>query len=103
MIMDPRIARILNLLKGYSPEKVILFGSQARACSDSYSDIDLIVVKETEKPFLDRTKELLKIIKPTFAIDIIVYTPDEFQKMLSQGNAFLEHVLEEGEIIYEKP
>ena len=101
--MDPRVARIVNLLKEYSPEKVILFGSQAKNSSDSYSDIDLVVVKKTEKPFLDRVKEALKIIKPSFAIDIIVYTPDEFQQMVSEGNPFLEHVLEEGEVIYEKP
>jgi len=43
-----------------------------------------------------------KVIKPNFAIDILVYTPDEFQKMVSEGNPFLEHVLKEGKVIYEK-
>jgi predicted nucleotidyltransferase len=39
MIMDPKIVHILNLLKKYSPEKVILFGSQAKNSCDFYSDI----------------------------------------------------------------
>jgi predicted nucleotidyltransferase len=100
--MDPRITRILKLLEKYSPEKVILFGSHAEASCDSYSDIDLLIVKETEELFLDRIKEVVKIIKPKFPIDILVYTPDEFQRMLSEGNPFLEHVLQQGKVIYEK-
>jgi len=102
MIMDPKIVRILTLLKEYNPEKVILFGSQAKNSCDSYSDIDLVIIKKTEKRFLDRIKEVFKVIKPNFAIDILVYTPDEFQKMLSEGNPFLEHVLKEGKVIHEK-
>jgi predicted nucleotidyltransferase len=102
MIMDPKIVHILNLLKKYSPEKVILFGSQAKNSCDFYSDIDLIIIKNTRKLFLDRIKDVLKIIKPNFAIDILVYTPDEFQKMVSDGNPFLEHVLKQGKVIYEK-
>lgn len=100
--MDPKIVQVLNQLKKYSPEKVILFGSQAKNAGDSYSDIDLIIIKKTRKLFLDRIKDVLKIIKPNFAIDILVYTPGEFQKMVSEGNPFLEHVLKEGKVIYEK-
>jgi len=101
--MDPKIVRVLNQLEEYNPEKVILFGSQAKNSSDSYSDIDLIIIKNTRKLFLDRIKDVLGIIKPNFAIDILVYTPGEFQKMISEGNPFLEHVLKEGKVIYEKP
>ena len=100
--MDPKIVRLLNQLEEYNPEKVILFGSQAKNTSDSYSDIDLIIIKNTRKLFLDRIKDVLGIIKPNFAIDILVYTPGEFRKMVSEGNPFLEHVLKEGKVIYEK-
>ena len=102
MIMDRKIVRLLDQLKEYRPEKVILFGSEVKNSSDFYSDIDLIIIKNTRKLFLDRIKEVLKIIKPNFAIDILVYTPGEFQKMVSDGNPFLEHVLKEGKVIYEK-
>lgn len=100
--MDPRIKKILKLLKRYNPEKVILFGSYARGCSDQFSDIDLIIIKKTRKRFLDRIKDVLMIIKPSYAIDILVYTPQEFKKMISQRNPFLEYVLKEGKVIYEK-
>ena len=100
--MDSRIEHTLALLKKYDPEKVILCGSQADGTSDASSDIDLIIIKETTKRFLDRLKEVIEIIKPNFAIDIFVYTPKEYQEMISEGNPFLEHVLREGHILYEK-
>ena len=100
--MEPRIERIVHRLKKYKPEKVILFGSHARGSPDPYSDIDVVIIKKTRKFFLDRIKDVLKIAKPNFAIDILVYTPDEFEKMSSEGNAFLEYIIKEGKVIYEK-
>jgi len=101
--MDSKIERTLDLLKKYNPERIILFGSHASGSSDRYSDIDLVIIKETKKRFLDRLKEVIKIIRPNFAIDIFVYTPREFQEMISEGNPFLEHVLKKGNVVYEKP
>ncbi len=100
--MDSRIKKIMKALEEYQPEKVILFGSHAMGSSDPHSDIDLVIIKRTQKVFLDRIKEVLKIIQPNFAIDIIVYTPKEFRKMLSEGNSFLEKVITHGRVIYEK-
>jgi predicted nucleotidyltransferase len=100
--MDSRIKKISMQLKQYKPDKVILFGSHARDASDRYSDIDLIIIKRTKKRFLNRIKDVLKIIKPDYAIDILVYTPEEFQKMISKGNPFLEYVVREGKVIYER-
>jgi predicted nucleotidyltransferase len=100
--MASHIEHTLQQLKKYKPEKVILFGSHARGSSDSYSDIDLVIIKKTKKLFLDRIRDVFKIIKPNFAIDILVYTPEEFKKMSSDGNPFLEFVVKEGKIIYEK-
>jgi predicted nucleotidyltransferase len=100
--MDQKLRTIIHLLREYDPEMVILFGSRARADFDSQSDVDLVIVKDTQKRFLDRIKEVLEIIKPNFAIDVLVYTPEEFSEMLSQGNAFLTHVVQEGKVVYEK-
>lgn len=100
--MGSNIESLLSRLMTYDPEKVVLFGSRARNTSDSYSDVDLLIVKKTEKRFLDRIKEVIHILRPNFAIDILVYTPEEFEVMLSEDNPFLKHVLEDGKVIYEK-
>lgn len=89
-------------MREYDPERIILFGSHARRDADEYSDLDLVVIKETEERFLDRLKRVFDLIDPDFALDILVYTPQEFARMVEEGNQFLERVLEEGVIIYEK-
>jgi hypothetical protein len=46
--------------------------------------------------------DVIKIINPDFAIDIFVYTPGEFNKMISEGNSFLEYAIKDGQVLYEK-
>lgn len=101
-MIRPKLKQILKSLKMYQPQKVILFGSYAKGTNDQYSDIDLVIIKNTRRRFLDRIKDVIEIIKPSFAIDILVYTPREFQKMFSEGNLFVESVIREGKVVYEK-
>jgi predicted nucleotidyltransferase len=37
---DPRLEKLIRLLKRYEPEQIILFGSRARGDADEYSDYD---------------------------------------------------------------
>jgi HEPN domain-containing protein/predicted nucleotidyltransferase len=94
--------QIVASLRPYDPEKIILFGSWARGEVDDYSDLDLIVVKETQTRFLDRIAEVYDLIAPHYALDVLVYTPAELQEMLEQGNDFLETALAEGLVLYER-
>lgn len=95
------IDRVLAGLMGYGPEKVILFGSMARGDTDEYSDIDLIVVKKTSKRFVQRMLEAGSFVPRGLSVDILVYTPEEFQAMIDEGNPFIERALEEGKVLYE--
>ena len=94
---------IVAALKGYDPKTVILFGSRARGEEDQYSDVDLVIVKETDERFLDRISSVYEILQPICAIDVLVYTPDEFERMRQEGNPFVEKVLQDGMVIYERP
>ena len=100
--VDSRLKRIMRLLKVYHPERVILFGSYARGSNDPYSDLDLVIIKQTRKRFLNRLKEVIQIINPRFSVDILVYTPEEFRRMVRSGNPFIQSVVREGKILYEK-
>ena len=97
------IEEVVAALKSYDPKEVILFGSRARGEEDQYSDIDLIIIKETEKRFLDRMSSVYEILQPICAIDVLIYTPDEFEHMRQEGNLFIEKVLQDGVVIYERP
>ena len=86
-----------RLKKDESIRLVLLFGSMARGDVGSESDIDLIIVKETDKKFLDRLDEFYE--DADIAMDLLVYTPDEFERM--KKRSFIKRVSEEGVILYE--
>lgn len=102
MTTSSAIERVVEDLMAYNPEKIILFGSAARGDTDEYSDIDLIVVKETDQRFVQRLVEAGSFISSNISVDIIVYTPDELSAMVEEGNPFIEKALKEGKVLYEK-
>lgn len=91
--------RIINVLKKDIKIKLILlFGSLARGDINRMSDIDMIIVKETEKKFLDRLDEIYSTLVPNLAVDILVYTPKEFEAM--KNRSFIMNAMKEGKILY---
>ena len=93
---------IVSSYKKLNPVKIILFGSWCRNEEDKYSDVDIIVIYETKKRFLDRLEELYLMWDIPVAFDILAYTPVEFEKMLKEKNTFIERINREGEVIYER-
>ncbi len=99
--LKKELGRITPLLKNLEIEKAILFGSVVSGNIGFTSDIDLIIIKKTKKRFLKRLEEIYGYLKPRCAIDILVYTPEEF-KTLSEENNFIKNAVSKGEILYEK-
>ncbi|MEW6686298.1 MAG: nucleotidyltransferase domain-containing protein [Candidatus Edwardsbacteria bacterium] len=98
-----KIERVVECIKKYNPEKIIIFGSYVCGGMDEYSDLDFVVIKKTKKRFIERLIEVLKLIDLDLGrVDVFVYTPEEFQKMIEYESFFLENVLKEGKILYEK-
>ena len=62
-------------------EAAYLFGSLAEGSATRDSDIDLLLVVETEKPFLERWRDFSDVLQGEYAIDLLVYTPAEFQRL----------------------
>jgi predicted nucleotidyltransferase len=93
--------QIVSTFTPFDPEKIILFGSYSRGDEDRESDIDVIMVYNTPKPFMDRLKELYLAWNIPKAVDILAYTPEEFDRM-SKESHFIQQVIEEGEVLYER-
>lgn len=102
--MDARLLDLVDRLQPMMPLKILLFGSSARGEADGLSDIDLIVVAENVAPrFLDRIADAYDLVHPRYALDILIYTPAEYAKMLEDGNSLLETAEKDGRLIYERP
>ncbi len=87
----------------YQPDKVILFGSMVNARVGEWSDIDLVIVKDTPRPFLQRIKQVALLCRASVGVDFLVYTPSEFAQMVAEKNPFiLNEVIRKGKILYER-
>lgn len=95
--------QIVDNLKKCQPEKIILFGSHAWGKPTPDSDIDLLIIKDTEQDHYRRIPEarryLYDIDKP---FDILVLTPKEVENRLQLGDFFIKEIIEKGKILYEK-
>ena len=90
-----RIARELH------PEKIILFGSYAYGKPTIDSDVDLLVIMETDKERSDRTWEVARLLIPRpFPVDILVRTPAEIQHAFAKGDFFIKEIVTQGKVLY---
>ena len=87
----------------FTPQKIILFGSYANGLPDSSSDIDLLVIMETnEKGYKVAAQIRLyldEILGTIFPMDILVRNPKEIEKRISEGDFFLQTVLAKGIVL----
>jgi|DewCreStandDraft_2_1066082.scaffolds.fasta_scaffold02029_10 predicted nucleotidyltransferase len=95
------LEHILQSLRPYGPQKVILFGSFARGDDHGLSDVDLLIIKETDQPFVERIGEVLALCDTVLPVEPLVYTPEELARLIEEGNPFIEQVLREGKVVYE--
>ena len=96
-----KIGKIVQALEAYEPESIYLFGSWASGEHDDMSDVDLVIIKSTDRAFFDRLHEVSQLLPAEVGgVCVLVYTPQEFDVMRKEGNAFAEMVAEEGRLIY---
>ncbi len=98
--LKSELKRVVHELKKAGVERIILFGSLAKDDIGPASDIDLLVVHDTKKRFMDRLLELYEVINPRYALDLLVYTPSEYDEM-KENSIFVRRILKEGELLYE--
>lgn len=101
---DPILASLLERLKkSLDPERIYLFGSQARGGADSDSDYDfLVVVSHSDKPRYQRNSEAyLALCGIGVAKDVIVLTHKEFESSRRTVASLTSTVLGEGILLHE--
>ena len=101
--LNSELARFVNLVvERFDPQKIILFGSLAQNAPKTWSDIDLVVIQKTKKRFIDRGLDIRSAFHPKVGMDILVYTPEEFEQLCNERLFFQEEIFEKGRVLYEK-
>lgn len=84
-------------------EKIILFGSYAYGKPTTDSDIDLMIVMDTDESPHKRSVVLRKALKGLgVSKDIIVKTPDEFKRFKDVVGTIVYTAVHRGRILYER-
>lgn len=90
------------IFEKYGILRAVVFGSLARGESTRRSDLDLMLVQETDKRFLDRYDGILSDITDVVRgrdVDLLIYTPEELESM--SNRVFIKRILKDGTVIYE--
>jgi len=91
------VERIVHELR---PEKIILFGSYAYSKPTPDSDVDLLVIMQTQASGADRSWAVSRLLLPRpFPVDILVRTPQEVQRALEKGDFFIREILTRGRVL----
>jgi predicted nucleotidyltransferase len=97
--LETELGRIVARLPGLGVRRAILFGSLARGDASGHSDLDLILIADSGESFVERGARFYRELTPTVGMDILVYTPEEFEAMRSRP--FLRRALADGRVVYE--
>lgn len=94
---------VRQILSVGSPEKIVLFGSWARGQARPNSDLDLLIIEESDLPRYRRVGRYRMALLSLFpAKDIVVWTPSEVALWRDVPNAFITAILAEGRVLYER-
>jgi predicted nucleotidyltransferase len=97
-LLDEAVARILA---SGTPRRIVLFGSHARGDASPDSDLDLLIVEESDLPRHRRSGRYRRALLGLFpSKDIVVWTPEEIAEWQDVPNAFITSILAAGKTLY---
>ena len=109
MVKDEKAKRLISeivdkIAASYKPLRIILFGSYAYGEPDADSDIDLLIVKDTNERPIDRRVRVRGIVSDPnrrIPFEPMVLTQKELAERIKMGDQFVQEILSQGEALYE--
>lgn len=102
--VSPAIKQLCGqIVRGFSPDRIILFGSHALGHAIPDSDVDLLVILPVDCDELEKAAEIRLSIDPPFPVDILVRSPKRLEQRLALGDTFLREIIAGGTVLYEAP
>ncbi|MEN6459967.1 MAG: nucleotidyltransferase domain-containing protein [Syntrophomonas sp.] len=88
-----------QVIRLFKPEKILMFGSQAKGSARQQSDIDLCIILNTDNKRALLADMYLQIDSKR-PLDLILYTPQEWSQVVGESGTFAYMIAEKGEEIY---
>jgi len=92
---------VQQIVERFRPQKVILFGSYAQGKPTQDSDVDLLVVMDTDEQALHAAARISAAIEHHFPLDILVFKPSELKASLERQGVFATEVMAKGIVLHE--
>jgi predicted nucleotidyltransferase len=83
-------------------QQVILFGSYAAGRRDLFTDLDVLVIMDSDLDFVPRNAALYQqlSVEVEVDLDLLAYTPEEVERMRERG--LVRRALATGQVLYAK-
>jgi uncharacterized protein len=92
-----------RIVAEFQPYQIVLFGSYAYGTPHLESDVDLLVVMDSDAPMAQRIRRVTEVAKVRFLpMNVIVRTPGEMAQRLVMGDFLLAEVLDKGKVLYRR-
>ncbi|MGB2987672.1 MAG: nucleotidyltransferase domain-containing protein [Phycisphaerae bacterium] len=103
--MEPPTEEITRkIAEAFRPRRIVMFGSRARGDTRPDSDLDLMVEMETQDPPAERMRTVSALFGlRRWAMDLIVYTPQEVEEQRQYRSSLIRVIESEGKVLYEQP
>jgi len=88
-----------EIKRKFNPEKIILFGSYAYGTPGEDSDIDLLVIMDTDLSVKDQAFLIRRELDSSIPVDILVKTPGEIEERFKLGDFFIKKIIEKGIVL----
>lgn len=95
-------AAVQKIVEQFHSAKIILFGSCARGSPGPDSDVDLLVIMDVKGSKRRQAIEIdLALSDRSFPLDLIVVTPEEFEKYRDVTGHIVYPAAREGKVLYD--
>jgi uncharacterized protein len=93
-----------KIVEQFKPQRIILFGSFARGEETENSDIDLLVLIDTQERRGKRSAPILRFLAEQYEepIDVVVRSPQSLEDWKDVPDSFAQQILREGITLYEE-
>ncbi len=108
MVNNTTILELVERIKEFDPDKIILFGSYANGNATDESDVDLFVVKNLEMGKIrDMRIEMRRSISNIIwdykiDVDLLLDNEEHINYRISIGDKFYDEIITNGKLLYAK-